>query len=69
VRLLGERRDALRARAADLDTGADQLAERDVPEKFWIDLDHERTILRAHLDWLERLLERITTGRLDWQKE
>src|SRR3954471_10080810 len=69
VRLLAERRDALRARADQLDTGADQLAERDGPGEFWIDLDHERAILRAHLDWLERLLERISTGRLDWQKE
>jgi DNA-binding PadR family transcriptional regulator len=69
VRLLAERRDALRVRAAELDSGADGLAKRDIPEKFWIDLDHERAILRAHLDWLERLLERITTGRLDWQKE
>ena len=69
VRLLGQRRDALRARARELDESARKLAERELPEKYWVDLDHERAMLRAHLDWLERLLERIVTGRLDWQKE
>jgi DNA-binding PadR family transcriptional regulator len=69
ARLIGERRELLRERAGELDAGVDRLAEQDIPEKYWIDLDHERAMLRAHLDWLERLLERITSGRLDWQKE
>jgi DNA-binding PadR family transcriptional regulator len=69
VRLLGSRRDALQARAAELEAAAGRLTERELPEKYWVDLDHERAMLRAHLDWLERLLERIASGRLDWQKE
>jgi DNA-binding PadR family transcriptional regulator len=69
VRLLGERRELLRERVGELDAGVHRLGEQDIPEKYWIDLDHERAMLRAHLDWLEHLLERITSGRLDWQKE
>ncbi|WP_210479923.1 PadR family transcriptional regulator [Naasia sp. SYSU D00948] len=69
LRLLGRRLDALRATASALDDDARRLSERQIPGRYWIDLDHERAMLRAHIDWLERLLERISAGDLDWQKE
>jgi DNA-binding PadR family transcriptional regulator len=69
VGLLGRRLESLRASLAGLDRSAQLLGEREVPERYWIDLDHERAMLRAHIDWLEHLLDRISSGRLDWQKE
>jgi DNA-binding PadR family transcriptional regulator len=64
--LLEERVSAMRSTLSSLDEAGTDLVGRDVPERFWIDLDYQRAVLRAELAWLERLLDRLTAGQLDW---
>jgi DNA-binding PadR family transcriptional regulator len=66
VRLLETRIAAMRENLEALGLSAEHVAARNIPEKFWIEVGYQRAVLRAELDWLEQLLERITTGRLDW---
>ncbi|BDZ45265.1 PadR family transcriptional regulator [Naasia aerilata] len=66
VRLLETRIAAMRESLDALGLSAQHVEARDIPEKYWIEVGYQRAVLRAELDWLEHLLERITTGRLDW---
>lgn len=64
--LLAARIDGLRASLAELDSGVEHVTSLSIAEKYWIDVDYQRAMLHAELAWLEQLLERIASGRLDW---
>jgi DNA-binding PadR family transcriptional regulator len=66
ARLLEERLTTMRESLDRLDAGAESLTGRDIPERYWIDLDFQRAVLHAEITWLERLLARISSGQIDW---
>ncbi len=43
------------------------VAERQVPEQFWLAADYNRAILAAERDWLTTLLQRIESKELSWR--
>lgn len=66
VELLAERLEHLRAQVVELEAGRARVAAKDVPEKYWIDIDYRRELLQAQIRWIERLSDRITTGDIPW---
>ncbi|MCU1437486.1 MAG: transcriptional regulator [Naasia sp.] len=67
LRLLEQRRARLADRLAGYDRAAAGLAERYIPERYWIDLDYQRAMLGAELTWTRGLLDRVRDGRLPWE--
>lgn len=65
ARLLADRVASMCDSLASLDASAARVDGK-VAERFWIDIDYQRAVLRAEIAWLEQLLERLTTGRIDW---
>ncbi|MFD0903014.1 PadR family transcriptional regulator [Actinomadura sediminis] len=64
---------SLRTRAATLEgmlAGADghlgAMRESGLPDLLMIELDYERTLTAAELDWVRALVARLESGRLDW---
>lgn len=65
--------DRLRSRISDQRTritllrdGIRHLGEINLPAHLWLDIDYLHTIHTAELDWLVALVERLTTGDIDW---
>lgn len=64
---------ALRARAATLEgtlTGIDAhiraVADSGLPEILMLEIEYERRLHQADLDWAREVIERIEKGELDW---
>jgi len=66
VERLRNRSAALREGLRDADATEARLLEREVPERFWINLDYTRTVVRAELDWIEATINRLETSELEW---
>ncbi|MGH1563493.1 PadR family transcriptional regulator [Mumia sp. DW29H23] len=66
LELLTERRDALAAEVAALDTVVSTAKERHVHEAYWFVADYLRTRQASELAWIDALLERLRTKDLPW---
>ncbi|KHL14533.1 DNA-binding PadR family transcriptional regulator [Mumia flava] len=66
ITLLAERRDALAADEAELESVIVRAHERGVHEAYWFVADYLLTVHRAELAWIDRLLDRLRTKDLAW---
>ncbi|PZE27866.1 MULTISPECIES: PadR family transcriptional regulator [unclassified Curtobacterium] len=64
---LGTRIAALRERTAFLDEAYESVTSKHLPERYWLDLAYQRTVLAAELAAVEQVVDRLTTGDLDWE--
>lgn len=63
---LRRRASALKKKLAVTDVTIAELTMHDVEPVFWIDYDYTRAMRQAELDWVERLIDRLTNGGLRW---
>ena len=66
VAALGRRIDGLTAELAAYDSGIADAAARDVPRRFLVDTDYQRTLRSTELDWLRRFVTDLTDGTIPW---
>ena len=66
VDLLRRRRGLLRTELAEYDEGRTDAAVKGVPEQYLLELDRQRVILRAEVDWLDLLLPRLGSPDFPW---
>ncbi|MET0726039.1 MAG: PadR family transcriptional regulator [Leifsonia sp.] len=64
--LLRSRLGILNDQLLDLETGRSRIAAKGIPDRFWLDLSYQITLLRADMAWLEENLARIEDGRTSW---
>jgi DNA-binding PadR family transcriptional regulator len=68
LRVLRQRRDTLQEEL-DLTGEALQIMdERALPEVYRLDVDYQHAFVRFEIDWLTRLIDRIDSGDLDWER-
>ncbi|GAA1920373.1 PadR family transcriptional regulator [Microbacterium aoyamense] len=66
VELLTERRIALVAQGDLHESGLRGAVAKGVPDQYLIELDREVVLLRADLDWLDRIIARIGSEEFPW---
>lgn len=66
VTAVNRRIDGLTAELAAYDSGVADAAARDVPRRYLVDADYQRTLRRAELDWLRRFVSDLTDGTIPW---
>ena len=64
--LVESRVAAVAAERDTLDADIRRVRDKGLPERLWLELDLRRETHAAELAWLERLLERLRSGDLDW---
>lgn len=64
--MLRERTIALDSRLETLDAVLELLERRDVPRRYWLDLDLVRNSTSAERDWCSRTAQIIADGAIDW---
>ena len=69
VALLRERRAALASSSAALTEGHDFACAKGVPAQYLLEVDRDRTLLAAELDWLDGLLARLSHPDFIWGPE
>lgn len=57
---------ALGGEIAAVDAAISELEAREVDPLFWIDLRYSRAMRQAELDWVERLIEQLSSDELPW---
>ncbi len=62
VRLLASRRERLRVEIAGLDGTRQVVSDMALPELFWVESSFRRAMLEAELEFVTRLIGRITDG-------
>ncbi|MCS7484335.1 PadR family transcriptional regulator [Umezawaea endophytica] len=60
------RAKALREGLGVADVTIAELTARNLEPMFWIDHQYTRAMRQAELDWVERLVDRLSTGELVW---
>lgn len=63
---LVRRTHALKKKLAVDDVTIAELTERNLEPLFWIDHQYSRAVRQAELDWVERLVERLSDDELTW---
>jgi DNA-binding PadR family transcriptional regulator len=66
VAQLTRRLERERRRLAELAEGRARLDARGLPRRFRIDLEYDEERLRHETAWLERTIDELTTGTLEW---
>nr|WP_237421737.1 PadR family transcriptional regulator [Gordonia sp. SID5947] len=66
VELLSTRLEAMRAELAELDSGAAAVRERGTPEMFFLDIGCRIATLRAQIDWVDDLVDRLRNSTIEW---
>lgn len=69
VGLLQTRIALLEDEYAALRAGADRLAEKKLPRRWWLDTDYVVVVLKTELDWCRNLLTDLRDGTLDWNAD
>jgi DNA-binding PadR family transcriptional regulator len=63
---LRRRAHVLKKKLAVADVTIAELTAQDVEPMFWIDHQYNRAMRQAEFDWVERLVEQLSTGELSW---
>ena len=66
IELLDVRREALEKELAVLEADRKLALAREVARRYWIDVGYQQHLLRAELDWLQRLCSDLHEGSLPW---
>ena len=66
VAQLTRRRDRTVADRDSLAATYEHLRGLGLPRRFLLDLEHDLAVLRTEIDWLDRTLEELHDGGLDW---
>ncbi|MEP9392124.1 PadR family transcriptional regulator [Gordonia sp. VNQ95] len=66
IDLLTARLEAMRADLLDITTATDEAHAKGTPEMFVLDAGCRIATMRAQIDWLAELLDRLRDGRIDW---
>ncbi|QFG20995.1 PadR family transcriptional regulator [Actinomadura sp. WMMB 499] len=66
LRSLRTRAAALEGTLAGTDGHLGAMRESGLPDLLMIELDYERTLTGAELDWVRALIARLESGELDW---
>jgi DNA-binding PadR family transcriptional regulator len=66
--LVEARAAAVAAERDALDADIRRVRDKGLPERLWLELDLRREAHAAELAWLERLLDRLRSGDLDWNE-
>lgn len=69
VELLGTRLDGMRSELETITTEVSASTARGIPEMFLLDAGCRQAALRAQIDWIAKLRERLATGELMWLDE
>ena len=66
VELLEKRVAAMRGELDIVVSARDGAAGRGVPEMFYLDVGCRLATLRAQIDWIDDLIERLRSNRIEW---
>jgi len=68
LNLLERRRQQLDSRRHELDEGLRELGRKELPRKYWLDVEYLRSQADAEHAWLDRLIADLESGALDWDE-
>lgn len=68
LRVIRRRRDTLQQEFDLTGQALELMDERAIPEVYRLDVDYQHAFVRFEIDWLTRLIDRIDTGDLDWDR-
>ncbi|NUS42380.1 MAG: PadR family transcriptional regulator [Mycobacteriaceae bacterium] len=51
----------------ELDMITRWAGERAVPRRYWIEVEYTRAVLTTEKQWMERLVDELTSGQLPWE--
>ncbi|MEC3916636.1 PadR family transcriptional regulator [Nocardia sp. CDC160] len=67
VALVRERVTWIESRIAELDALRGMVSARQVPRRFWIEIDYVRAVQAAEVAWLHGFIAELTSGELAWE--
>ncbi|MEC3952196.1 PadR family transcriptional regulator [Nocardia sp. CDC153] len=67
VALMRERVTWIESRIAELDALRAMVSARQVPRRFWIEIDYVRAVQAAEVEWLHSFIAELRGGELDWE--
>ena len=68
LRALRRRRDILQEESDLMGEAVEILDERALPEVYRLDVDYQQAFVAFEIGWLTRLIDRIDSGDLDWER-
>ncbi|GAB2506867.1 PadR family transcriptional regulator [Nocardia heshunensis] len=66
VALVRERVTWIESRIAELDALRGMVLSRQVPRRFWIEIEYIRSVQAAEAGWLRGFIAELESGELDW---
>ncbi|MFE3193396.1 PadR family transcriptional regulator [Nocardia sp. NPDC059240] len=66
VALVRERVTWIESRIAELDALRGMVLSRQVPRRFWIEIEYIRTVQAAEVEWLRGFIAELASGELIW---
>ncbi|KRC47215.1 transcriptional regulator [Leifsonia sp. Root227] len=69
IQLLRNRVALIRADLAVMDAGIADLEAKQLPRKYWINVQYSRAISEVEATWLESLIDDLESGVLSWSEE
>ncbi|MVU81978.1 PadR family transcriptional regulator [Nocardia sp. ET3-3] len=67
VALVRERVTWIESRIAELDALRGMVLSRQVPRRFWIEVEYIRALQAAEAQWLHGFIAELQSGELDWE--
>jgi hypothetical protein len=68
LQVIRQRRDTLQEELDLTSQGLEMMDQRAIPEVYRLDVDYQHAFVRFEIDWLTRLIDRIDSGDLDWDR-
>jgi DNA-binding PadR family transcriptional regulator len=69
IQLLKNRVSLIRADIADLDDGIRSIQAKQLPRKYWLNVQYTRALSDVEASWLESLIHDLESGGISWTEE
>jgi DNA-binding PadR family transcriptional regulator len=69
IQLLKNRVSLIRADIADLDDGIRSIQAKQLPRKYWLNVQYTRALSDVEASWLESLIHDLESGDISWTEE
>jgi hypothetical protein len=66
IRLLQKRVLALRGQLELVGRAVDQVEDKNLERKYWLEASYLRVLTQAETDWVESLIVELKNGTIDW---
>jgi DNA-binding PadR family transcriptional regulator len=66
IRLLQKRVLMLRGQLELVGRAVDQVEDKNLDRKYWVEASYLRVLTQAETDWIESLIDELKNGTIDW---